>query len=201
MGLIAFYVEVIRALNAVEAPYMIVGAFGASSYGLNRATFDVDIIIDLNDAHCDALAAHFPSPRYYADPDQMREGMALGIMFNLIDSERGAKADLVPLSREPEYREAFARRILRIFRDEEGNPFQAWCAKVEDIIVGKLIAWKEGRSAKHPNDIYTLLRFDFAGLSDVSIDLDYVGRRARGLGDDVLALWLDLVDKARAVRR
>lgn len=201
MGMIAFYVEVIRALNAIGAPYMIVGAFGASSYGLNRATFDVDIIVALNDALCDALAERFPSPRYYADPDQMRESMELGIMFNLIDSERGAKADLVPLSREPEYREAFARRILRVFKDEEGNPFQAWCARVEDIIVGKLIAWKEGRSPKHPNDIYAMLQFDFAGLSDVHIDLDYVARHARTLGDDVLALWLGLVERARATRR
>lgn len=145
MGVIAFYVEVIRALNAIGAPYMIVGAFGASSYGLNRATFDVDIIVALNDAHCDALAERFPAPRYYADLDQMRESMKLGIMFNLIDSERGAKADLVPLSHEPEYREAFARRILRVFKDEGDHPFQARCAKVEDIIVGKLIAWKENR--------------------------------------------------------
>ncbi len=200
MGLIAFYIEVVKALNAAEAPYMIVGAFGASSYGLNRATFDVDIIVDLNDTHYDALAQHFPSPRYYADPDQMLEGMELGIMFNFIDSERGAKADLVPLSREPEYLEAFARRGQRSFNDEQGNPFTAWCARPEGIIIGKLIAWKEGQSSKHPNDIYALLQFDFAGLSDVTIDLDYVQQRASRLGNDVLTLWLGLVSKARIAR-
>ena len=121
-------------------------------------------------------------------------------MFNFIDTERGAKADLVPLSREPEYVEAFERRIHRKFKDDQGDFFEAWCAKAEDIIVGKLIAWKEGRSAKHPNDIYALLQFDFAGLSDIHIDLDYVQRRARDLGDEVLVLWLGLVDKARAAR-
>jgi hypothetical protein len=35
----------------------------------------------------------------------------------------------------------------------------------------------------------------------VSIDLDDVTRRARDLGDDVLALWLGLVEKARLARR
>lgn len=153
-------------------PYMIVGAFGASSYGLNRATFDVDIIVDLSDDQCNRLAEYFPLPRYYADPDQMREGMELRIMFNLIDTERGTKADLVPLSREPEYLEAFGWRVQRTFIDEQGREFQAWCARPEDIIIGKLIAWHEGRSAKHPNDILSMLQFDLGGLSDVDINLN-----------------------------
>ena len=160
----------------------------------------MDIIVDLNEPHFDALAMRFPAPRYYADPDQMREGMQLGIMFNLIDSEEGTKADLVPLSREPEYREAFARRIRRSFLDQD-NTLEAWCARPEDIIIGKFMAWQEGQSPKHPNDIYALLQFDFAGLSDVKIDLDYVQKRAKSLGQDVLSLWLGLVDKARAARK
>ena len=176
------------------------GAFGAISYGLNRGTHDIDIIVDLNESHFDALAARFPLPRYYADPDQMREGMKLGIMFNFIDSEEGTKADLVPLSREPDFLEAFSRRVRRTFQDKD-DIFEAWCARPEDIIVGKLIAWKEGQSSKHPNDIYALLQFDFAGLSDAHIDLDYVQRRAQDLGDDVLALWLNLVEKAWSARQ
>lgn len=201
MSLFDFYIEVVHALDDIRAPYMIVGAFGAISYGLNRGTHDVDIIVDLNESHCDALADRFPSPRYYADPDQMREGMQLGIMFNLIDSEEGTKADLVPLSREPEYQEAFRRRLRRSFRDKREEGFEAWCARPEDIIIGKLIAWKEGQSAKHPNDIYALLQFDFAGLSDVRIDLDYVTQRAGELGDDIYTLWLDLIKKARHAHR
>ena len=197
MSLFDFYVQVVRALDDVGAPYMIVGALGAISYGLNRGTHDVDIIVDLDESQCDALAAHFPSPRYYADADQMREGMTLGIMFNLIDSNEGTKADLVPLSREPEYQEAFRRRIRRAFRDKRDEGFDAWCARPEDIIIGKLMAWQEGQSAKHPNDIYALLQFDFAGLSDVHIDLDYVAQRANDLSKDALELWLDLVARAR----
>ena len=49
MNQISFYVEVVRALDQIGAPYMIVGAFGASSYGLYRATYDVDIIVDLRE--------------------------------------------------------------------------------------------------------------------------------------------------------
>lgn len=198
MNQISFYVEVVRALDQIGAPYMIVGAFGASSYGLYRATYDVDIIVDLREEHFELLAAHFLPPRYYADPDQMREGMDLGIMFNLIDTERGTKADLVPLSRAQDYREAFENRIRRTFQNEQGNTFEAWCARPEDIIVGKLMAWKEGQFAKHPNDIFVMLQFDFSGLSDVQIDVTYVTMRAVQIGDDVNTLWQGLVIKAHS---
>ena len=38
-------------------------------------------------------------------------------------------------------------------------------------------------------------------LSDVTINLDYVQKRAKGLGQDVLGLWLGLVDKTCAARK
>ena len=201
MSLVGFYIDVVRALDEIDAPYMLVGAFAASTYGLSRATYDVDIIVDLREPHFVALAARFPLPRYYADPQQMRDSTRLGIMFNLIDTERGAKADLVPLSREPEDRQAFTRRVRRAFQDEAGASFEAWCARPEDIILGKLMAWNEGRSAKHPNDIYAMLLFALSGLSDVNLDLDYVTLRAVRLGQEVGALWRDLTDRAREVAK
>jgi hypothetical protein len=197
MSLITFYIEVVRALDEIGAPYMIVGAFAGSVYGLTRSTYDVDIMVDLEEAHFHALAARFPSPRFYADPDQMRDSTRMGIMFNLIDSSRGAKADLVPLSREPEYRYAFSRRIRRTFQDENGVPFEAWCARIEDVIVGKLKAWSEGRSQKHPNDIYSMLVFTFAGFGDVPLDLNYVTTRAARYGEETANLWGGLIERAR----
>jgi hypothetical protein len=192
MSAIGFYLDVVRALDELGAPYMLVGAFAASTYGLRRATFDVDILVDLQEPHFDALAARFPPPRYYADPLQMRDSTRLGIMFNIIDTEQGAKADLVPLSREPKYRQAFARRVRRIFQDETGTQFAAWCARPEDIILGKLKAWHEGHSAKHPADIRELLVFALSGLGDVPIDLDDITSQAVALGASVVELWSQL---------
>ena len=197
MSLIAFYIEVVRALDEINAPYMLVGAFAGSVYGLTRATYDIDILVDLQEPHFHALAARFPSPRFYADPDQMRDSTRMGIIFNLIDSVRGAKADLVPLTREPEYRYAFARRMRRTFYDETGEPFEAWCARLEDVIIGKLYAWSEGRSAKHPNDIYAMLLFLFSGLGHEECDLKYIGARAIRLGPETAELWNELVERAQ----
>jgi hypothetical protein len=198
MSEFAFYMDVLRGLEAVGAAYMVVGAFGASAYGLSRATHDVDIIVDLDDAACEALAARFPAPRYYADPQQMRDSIRLGIMFNIIDGSQGVKADLVPLSREPEYREAFRQRVRCIVVDPQGQEFEVWCARPEDIVVGKLMAWHEGRSAKHPADIAVVLAFTLGGYSLSPFDVDYVTARVAQIGADALVLWMNLLGETRS---
>jgi hypothetical protein len=191
-----FYLAVLRALEEIGARYMVVGAYGASAYGLSRSTHDVDMIIDLDDASCEALAARFPPPRYYADPDQMRSSIRLGIMFNIIDSSLGIKADLVPLSREPEYRQAFEQRVRCTVVDSAGNEFEIWCARPEDVIVGKLMAWQEGRSSKHPSDIYVVLNFMLSGLGQIELDTNYIATRAARIGHESLALWRELLTRA-----
>jgi hypothetical protein len=198
MTVIGFYLDVVQALEEIHAPYMLVGAFAASTYGLSRATFDLDILVDLQSSHFGALASRFPPPRYYADPVQMRDSTRLGIMFNIIDVELGAKADLVPLTREPEYRQAFQRRIRRTFQNEIGAQFEAWCAGPEDLIIGKLRAWMAGHSTKHPADIHAILIFGLSGLGDESIDLEYVTNHVAALGKPVMDLWERLKQRAQA---
>ena len=90
---------------------MVIGAFAAIIYGARRTTFDIDIVVNLNAVQIDALVAAYPPPRYYADPEQIRDSIRHGIMFNIIDTSRGDKADLVPLTMEPHYQFAFQHRI------------------------------------------------------------------------------------------
>ena len=196
MSALTFYFKVLQALEEIKAPYMIVGAFAGLAFGVNRATFDIDILVDLDEGDFEALAARFPLPRYYADPEMMRDSTRMGIMFNLIDTEEGVKADLVPLTREPEYRAAFARRGRHTFQDETGHVFEAWCAQPTDIIIGKLRAWAEGHSAKHPADIQAMLVFALSGLGTETIDFGAITVEAARLGPEVAALWKSLVNHA-----
>lgn len=196
MTAVSFYVQIVKALDEIEAPYMIVGAFGGYPFGITRVTFDIDILVDLRDQDFEALSQRFPLPRYYADPEMMRNSTQMGIMFNIIDTNEGIKADLVPLKREPEYQIAFNRRIRRSFVDPTGNPFTAWVAQPTDIIIGKLEAWNEGRSDKHPKDIYSMLVFDLSDLSDLSIDYQTVTKEASRIGRETLEMWNQSVTKA-----
>jgi hypothetical protein len=193
---IKFYAKVVRTLDEISAPYMIVGAFAGIPFGITRTTFDIDILVDLREQDFASLSQRFPLPRYYADPEMMKNSVEMGIMFNIIDSEEGIKADLVPLKREPEYRVAFERRIRKKFSDGE-EEFEAWCARPEDIIVGKLQAWQEGQSAKHPSDIKSILLFVLDKDFDSPFDVNIVSVAAARLSPDVIKLWNDLVSQSR----
>ncbi len=201
MSALGFYLKVVKALEEIQAPYMIVGAFAGLAFGVTRATFDVDILVDLHDEDFEALAARFPLPRYYADPEMMRNSTRMRIMFNIIDTEEGIKADLVPLTREPDYRIAFDRRVRQLFEDEEGNTFEAWCAQPTDIIIGKLKAWTEGRSEKHPLDIKAILVFTLSGFSPEAINLQAIEVEAARLGADTVKLWRELMFAAKEAVR
>ena len=197
MSMLDFYIRVAKALDEIGAPYMIVGAFGGTIFGITRATNDIDIIVDLHEKDFEALSQKFPLPRYYADPEMIRNSVEMGIMFNIIDSTEGVKADLVPLKREPEYQLAFDRRIRETFTDENDKPFEAWVAQPTDIIIGKLQAWSEGKSDKHPKDIFAILFFCLSGYSDYKINLDEISKEAARLGRETLEMWNKTLARAK----
>lgn len=197
MTVISFYVQIVKALDEIDAPYMIVGAFGGYPFGITRVTFDIDILVDLREKDFEILSQRFPLPRYYADPEMMKNSVQMGIMFNLIDTNEGIKADLVPLKREPDYQLAFDRRVRREFVDPTGNSFSAWVAQPSDIIIGKLNAWNEGRSDKHPKDIYAMVVFDLSDASDLAIDYAMVTKEASHIGQETLEMWNQVFAKAK----
>ncbi|MEZ4727126.1 MAG: hypothetical protein R3E79_08350 [Caldilineaceae bacterium] len=120
----------------------------------------------------------------------MRNSIRMGIMFNIIDTSSGDKADLVPLTMEPRYYFGFERRKSPATPKYGVTSSLIWCARPEDIIVGKLMAWAEGRSRKHETDIYKMLVMDaLREENERGMDLPYVDAQAQTLGDDVLQLW------------
>jgi hypothetical protein len=127
----------------------------------------------------------------------MRNSVEMGIMFNIIDTNEGIKADLVPLRRESDYQFAFERRIRREFVDSGGSSFSAWVAQPIDIIIGKLNAWDEGRSDKHPKDVYAMLLFDLTGSSDVTIDYNLISKEASHIGPETLVMWNQVLARAK----
>jgi len=189
---LSLFLDILRTLETIGARYMIIGAFAATVYGITRTTYDIDIVVDLNEEHIEALVAAYPLPRYYADPVQMRDSIRMGIMFNIIDTSRGEKADLVPLTMVSRYRQAFQRRVRQVIEVPGTEPFEVWCARPEDVIVGKLMAWAEGRSRKHETDVYEMMVFHYLGADptlSAGFDEPYVDAQARALGGEVGELW------------
>jgi hypothetical protein len=189
---LSLFLDILQTLEEIGAPYMIIGAFAATVYGITRTTYDIDIVVALDEEHIAALVAAYPPPRYYADPQQMRESIRLGIIFNIIDTSRGEKADLLPLTMASRYRQAFRRRLRQAVEVPGIEPFEVWCARPEDVIVGKLMAWAEGRSRKHETDIYEMMVFHYLGADptlSAEFDEAFVDAQAGILGEDAAELW------------
>lgn len=68
---LTLFLNILLKLEEFNIPYVIIGGFAATMYGITRATYDIDIIVKLEDIHCQVLADAYPLPRYYADPYQM----------------------------------------------------------------------------------------------------------------------------------
>lgn len=194
---LSLFLDILHTLEAIGAPYMVIGAFAATIYGSTRATHDIDIVVDLSEAHISALCDAYPSPRYYADPEQMRDSIRRGIMFNIIDAGRGEKADLVPLTMDSRYVQAFRCRVRQRIEVSSIETFDIWCARPEDVIVGKLMAWAEGRSRKHEGDIFQMLAEHYAAPEPTQFDEAYIDEQAALLGLQVAALWEAIKQAAR----
>ena len=124
----------------------------------------------------------------------MRDSIRLGIMFNIVDTSRGEKADLVPVSMDSRYQQAFQRRVRQAVELPDGEPFEIWC-----VIVGKLMAWAEGGSRKHETDIYEMMAFHYLGIDrqqGAPFDQAHVDVQAETLGADVVTLWKAIQDAA-----
>ena len=69
---LSLFLDILLKLEALDIPYVIIGGFAATMYGITRATYDIDMIVDMGEEHIQALADAYPLPRYYADQQQMR---------------------------------------------------------------------------------------------------------------------------------
>jgi len=195
---LSLFLHILQTLNKIDAPYMIIGAFAGTIYGITRVTYDIDIVVDISDEHIEALSHAYPLPRYYADPEMMRSSIEMGIMFNIIDSSRGEKADLVPLSGTLSYEYAFQHRIRKTVSITGAKPFEVWVARPEDIIIGKFKAWVEGRSRKHETDIYEMMVFHYLGEDeDGPFDENYADEQVKSLGNEANELWQEIKTSAR----
>ena len=188
---LGLFLDILFKLEELNIPYVIIGGFAATMYGISRATFDIDIIVNLEEKHIQVLAEVYPLPRYNADPYQMRNAMQIGSSFNIIDSTLGQKADLFPLTMDPRYRPAFENRIRRTVDLPNREPFSVWAARPEDVIIGKLMAWDDGRSDRHTSDIYEMMVFHYlGGDADLDFDAAYVLERAREISEEAADLWM-----------
>jgi hypothetical protein len=193
---LTLFLDILRKLEKLEVHYVIIGGFAATMYGITRATYDIDIIVKMEESHIYALSAAYPLPRFYADPHQMITAIQNGNSFNIIDTERGEKADLFPLTMDPRFQPAFDNRMRRRVDLVGIESFSVWAARPEDVIIGKLMAWHEGKSERHTADIFEMVLFNYLGGYE-GFDEAYIAEQAAKLGSEVAAQWKEIRHSAQ----
>ena len=168
----------IRNLRLLNVPYAIVGSFASSVWGESRLTQDIDIVVDLKPQQVVSLCDAFPDPEFYVSRTAAEEAVARTGQFNVIHPSSGNKIDFM-VAGQTNWAVAQLQRskCVAIFPDQD-----AQVAAPEDVILGKLVYYREGGSDKHLRDIAGMLKF-----SGDMIDRAYVDEFARRLG--VVDIW------------
>lgn len=79
----AGFLRLLAGLDRLEIRYMVTGSAASSSYGVWRATNDVDIVVDLRQEQVADFVSEFESSFYIAR-EQVEQAIRLGRSFNLI---------------------------------------------------------------------------------------------------------------------
>lgn len=165
----------VRLLEALGAPYMVTGSVASTLYGDPRLTNDVDIVIEIDRRHCDAIATLFPLDQFYCPPREViliETGRAQRGHFNLIHHDTGFKADIYPVGRDPLARWGLAHR-----RTIDVDGVCVAVAPPEYVILRKLQFYVEGGSEKHWRDVRGML-----AATELAIDRAFIEQHADRLG-------------------
>ena len=139
--------DIASRLDGLALRYMVTGSVAGMFYGLSRATFDLDIVIELGPARLDDFLAAFSGDCYVE-----RSAVARGAMFNVIPLSGGLKTDFIMLRDEP-FEQAKFRRRRRLL----------WCAGTvwvidpADLVLSKLLRARGSRSERELADVRIIM--------------------------------------------
>ncbi len=177
-----FLNHTLTTVESLGIPHMIVGSIASTRYGEARLTLDIDIVADIEPRLVEPLCAAFSDPEFYVSLPAAQDAVRQRKQFNVIHSTSGLKIDFM-VARDDEWGRTQLARRRRI----ELTPGQlAFIAAPEDVILGKLLYYREGQSDKHLRDIAGMLQ-----TSGNAINRDDVSAWAARL--KVLDIWQAIV--------
>lgn len=171
------------ACDHLGLSYLVTGSTASIAYGEPRFTNDIDIVIDLPAEKVSEFCEAFPPEEFYLSGPAVRDAVRRRSQFNLIHPMSGLKIDFIILSQsEFDMARASRRRTLPLLTDRT-----VCVASPEDVIIKKMLYFKEGQSPKHLRDIGGVLR-----IQGERIDREYIATWADKLG--VADIWQAILE-------
>ena len=158
--------RIAKILEKLEIPYIVTGGFAVAVLAKPRFTADIDIVIKLFPQKISRLSKELLSidKDVYLSEEAMRDALKHKGEFNFIHPQTGLKVDFW-IRRYPF--EKFKRAVVKKIDRQKINFISP-----EDLILSKLIWYKEGQGAKQLEDIKSILEIS-------KPDLDYVKNWAK----------------------
>lgn len=144
--------KIVKILKKLKISYFITGGFAVAVLAKPRFTADIDIVIKLSEERIGEIIKHLKSIDknvYLPDEEIIKEAIEQKEEFNFIHPATGLKVDFW-IRRYPF--ERFERVVVKKINGQKVNFISS-----EDLVLSKLIWYKEGRGAKQLEDIKSLL--------------------------------------------
>lgn len=178
--------HLVGALERLGLPYLVTGSIATIYYGEPRFTNDIDVVVELPASRINDFLREFPDDSFYASEEAARRAVAGHRQFNVIHPASGLKVDVVIPAGDALDRSRFARRR----RVSLGPGCTASFAAPEDVVLKKMVFYRDGGSDKHLRDIAGVLQ-----VSGAEVDREYVAEWADRLG--LSDLWESILDGLR----
>ena len=160
--------KVIGCFEKLSIAYYIGGSVASSTYGIARATIDVDLVADVQADQVDLLVNALEAD-YYIDANMIRDAIHSRSSFNLIHLGTMVKIDVFVAKDQPYETNTLSRRRADTLDEDSSRKF--YLASPEDIILHKL-QWYEagGRvSEQQLKDVLGVLK-----VQGDKLDLEYL---------------------------
>jgi len=154
---------VAAALDSLGIAYSIGGSLAGSFAGEPRATLDIDMVIDLDDAGVSALVRALES-EFYIDEQALRRAVRERSSANAIHQPTSVKVDFFVAGGTPLDLDLLRRRIPVTV--VEGDTQRLWVHSPEDILLQKLRWFRRGSGAsdRQWRDVLGIVRTQGARL-------------------------------------
>jgi hypothetical protein len=173
MRQIDFLSHALSALERIGIRYAVVGSYASTAWGEPRMTRDIDIVVEIGASEVNALCDAFPDQDYYVSRAAANDAIRGRGQFNVIHPASGNKIDFM-VAGDGDWFKAQLKRRERI---EFSPAVFGYVAAPEDVVLGKLLYFREGRSEKHLRDIRGILK-----VTCKTFDYDYTRQRSIELG-------------------
>ena len=139
-------------LGDLGIEYLVTGGMAAIVYGEPRTTRDIDVVVALDSAEIDGLAAALESAGFYvAGKDDVRAGR--GGILQIIHQERLERADLIVAAGAFDLSRLARRRKLEVVPDQ-----WVYVSTPEDVVLSKLLWRQDSGSEKQWRDVLGVLK-------------------------------------------